>query len=174
MMPLLSVVGKKGSGKAEVLEALIACLSKKGFRIGVIKDLARDDIEIDEPGKDTYRYRTQGAETVILAGKKRLAIFSNLREETSLENLLKVFQGFDLVMLEGYFLDEIPKIEVHKRELGISPLAGRMKNIFAICSDRQTCFDIPHFYFSQMNELAALIEEGLLSSKFAFIGRESK
>ena len=117
-MNLISIIGRKGSGKSEVLENLIHRLSQKGFRIGVIKRMANSNLEIDEVGKDTYRYRAQGAETVILAGKKRLALFSNLTEEPSLEQLLASFPDFDLIFLEGYYFDEIPKIEVYKKESG--------------------------------------------------------
>lgn len=111
-MNLISIIGKKGSGKSEVLEALISRLAGKGYRIGVLKRLAKDNVEIDEPGKNTYRYRAQGAGTVVLAGRKRMALFSNLSEEPALENLLAFFPGFDLVFLEGYSRDGILKIEV--------------------------------------------------------------
>ena len=112
MTAVLSVIGRKGSGKAEVLENLIALMTGKGFRIGVIKHLAKDDIEIDEPQKDTFRYRMRGAETVMLAGRKRLAVFSNPAREIPWQELLSSFEGFDLVFLDGYFIDEVPKIEV--------------------------------------------------------------
>lgn len=117
MPVLVSLVGRKGSGKSEVLEKLIRIFSQRGFRIGVIKHLARDDFEIDEPGKDTYRYRTQGAGTVILSGRRRLAIFSNLQEEIPLNRLLTFFEDFDLVFLEGYYLEGIPRIEVQHKEM---------------------------------------------------------
>ena len=162
MSALLSVVGKKGTGKSEILEKLIANLNQRGFRIGVIKHLARDDFEIDEPEKDTYRYRARGAETVILAGRKRLAVFSNLRAEVPLEQILNFFRDFDLVFLEGYFLDEVPKLEVHKKELGESLLTEKVKNRFAILSNGDAGNGLPHFSFDQLNSLAAFIEEKLL------------
>ena len=168
MSALLSIVGRKGSGKSEVLEALISLLSQRGFRIGVIKHLARDDFEIDEPGKDTYRYRTRGAETVILAGRKRLAVFSNPRAEMPLEQILNFFQDFDLVFLEGYFLDEVPKLEVHKKELGESLLTEKVKNRFAILSNRDAENGLPHFSFDEIEGLANFIEENLLKK-----GREA-
>ena len=165
MSVLLSVVGKKGSGKSEILEKLIAILSQRGFRIGVMKHLARDDFEIDEPGKDTYRYRARGAETVILAGRKRLAVFSNLRAEMTLEQILNFFQDFDLVFLEGYFLDEVPKLEVHKKESGELLLTEKVKNRFAILSNGDAGNGLPHFSFDQLNRLVAFIEEKLLKKE---------
>ena len=162
MSAVLSVVGKKGSGKSKILEELIALLGQRGFRIGVVKHLSREEVEIDKPGTDTYRYRTQGAETVILAGRKRLALFSNLREEISVHEILKLLDGFDLVFLEGYFDEEFPKLEVHKKEFGDRLLTEKTESVFAVLSDEETRNGLPHFSFDQLNPLAAFIEEKLL------------
>ena len=165
MPVLLSMVGRKGSGKSEVLETLISLLARRGFRVGVIKHVAREDFEIDEPTKDTYRYRTRGAQTVVLAGRRRLALFSNLEAEVPLENLLSFFSDFDLVFLEGYFLEDLPKIEVHKKALGDLLLTEKVKNIFALCSDTPPNRPLRHFPFNQMERLAFLIEEELLKKE---------
>lgn len=159
---LLSIVGKKGSGKALFLENLISILKGSGFRLGVIKHLARDDIEIDEPGKDTFRYRMNGAETVMLAGSRRLALFSDLSEERPLQELLTYFSGYDVVFLEGYFSDALPKIEVYQPELG-EPLSRSLKNVFAIYSETQTDIAAPHFNAEQLSRLAAFLEEELIA-----------
>lgn len=165
MPAVISIVGRKGSGKAEVLEALIVLLTSRGFRIGVLKQLARQDLEIDEPGKDTFRYRISGAEKVILAGKKRLAIFENLTEQVPFEELLLSFKGFDLVFLEGYIQDEFLKIEVHKKELGDFLLTERVKNVVAICSDGEAGNGIPSFNFDELHKLAGLIESQFLKKE---------
>ena len=165
MPALLSIVGRKGSGKSEVLETLISLLTRRGFRVGVIKHVAREDFEIDEPTKDTYRYRAQGAQTVVLAGRRRLALFSNLEAEAPLENLRAFFSSFDLVFLEGYFLEDIPKIEVHKKALGDLLLTEKVKNIFALCSDSPPNRNLPYFSVNQIERLAFLIEEELLKKE---------
>lgn len=159
---LISMVGRKGSGKSEVLETLISLLTQRGFRVGVIKHLGREDIEIDEPGKDTYRYRSQGAKTVILSGRKRLALFSSLDEEMPLEGLLSFFGDFDLVFLEGYLQDEFPKIEVHRKELGERLLTERVQNVLAVVSNGIWEGGSPHFSFDQLNQLTLFIEEKLI------------
>jgi len=126
---VLSLIGRKGSGKSQVVEALVRDLTQKGFRVGVIKHLARDDFEIDQPEKDTYRYRMGGALKVILSGRRRLALFANVEQETPLQELLSYFKGYyDLVLLEGYFLEEVPKIEIYQK--GISDLlSSGLKNV---------------------------------------------
>ena len=155
-MMLLSIVGRKGAGKSEVLEALIGLLKEKGLRVGVMKHLAREDFEIDQPGKDTYRYRMQGAETVMLLGRKKRAIFSDLPFESDWEENLKTFEGLDLVFLEGYFLKTTPIMEVYKRELG-DPLLSGIENVFAVCSDTSTGISAPHFSRDELKQLAFLI-----------------
>lgn len=167
MSTVISIVGKKGSGKAEVLEALIVLLTSRGFQIGVLKHLAREGVEIDEPGTDTFRYRMSGAEKVILAGKKRLAVFANLTEEISFDELLTLFTSFDLVFLEGYVQNEFPKIEVHKKGLGEFLLTERVNNIVAICSDGEGKPDVPSFNFDELHKLADLIENQLLKKEVA-------
>lgn len=148
MNTVLSVVGKKGSGKSEVIEKLIARLGARGFRIGVIKHLGCDDIEIDEPGKDTFRYRSQGAGTVVLSGRKRLALFSNLNKETPLDQLLNFFQDFDLVFLEGYFQEGFSGLEVQRKESGEWLLKIGAANVFR-----------------ELDPLALFIEEKLLKNE---------
>ena len=154
---VLSVVGRKGAGKSEALEGLINLLKEQGLRIGVMKHLAREDFEMDQPGKDTYRYRKQGAETVMLLGRKRRAIFSDLAQESDWEENLKHFEGFDLVFLEGYFLKTIPMLEVYQPEAG-GPLLAEMENAFAVCSDTATGIPVPHFPRTRLEELAFLLQ----------------
>ena len=131
MALFLSVTGQKGSGKSELLEGLIARLKQRGLRIGVVKRMRRDDLEIDQPGKDTYRYRMSGADTVILAGRERLALFRNLREEIPLGELLNSFEGFDLVLLQDYFVEGIPRIDISTQPLEtlISQIEERLQQV---------------------------------------------
>lgn len=155
------MIGRKGSGKSEILEVLIVLLKEKGHRVGVIKHLASDDIEIDQPEKDTFRYRQSGAETVMLAGRKRLAVFSNLPAEIPVEELLLRFEGCDLVFLEGFFSNSVPKIEVWRQSLG-KPLSGGMENIFALCSEDPIEINVPHFSSHELPSLADFIEKKLI------------
>lgn len=162
----ISIVGRKNSGRSEVLTYLISHLKQSRLRIGVIKHLAREDFEIDEPGKDTFEYRVKGAEKVMLSGKKRLALFANLEDEIPLSKLLEQFGDYDLVFLEGYFSDELSKIEVHRNKAGVS-LAGGLSNVIAICSDEkevlQKEFAIPCFSFEELLSLAVWIENRLIA-----------
>lgn len=163
---VLSIVGRKGAGKSEVLASLIMLLSKRGFRIGVIKHLQRDDFEIDQPGKDTFRYRSRGADKVIVSGRKRLAVFANLKEEIPLTRLLEEFSDYHLVFLEGYLQHELPKIEIHR--FGAGPPFTHIGNIVAICTDAkddlQKEYRVPCFAQSELTQFAAWLENEWLAT----------
>lgn len=62
-MKAIGIAGRRGVGKTTFIEALIPRLQEQGS-VATIKSI-HHDIEIDEPGKDTYRHRTAGAETVV-------------------------------------------------------------------------------------------------------------
>lgn len=134
MLKNFAIIGRKGTGRSDVLLALVTILKSRGYRVGVVRHLQRDDLEIDQPGKDTYEYRMQGAQKVILSGRKRCAVFENRDEELSVEELLKSFDGYDFVFFEEYFSADLPTIEIHKQAAG-ERLPEKMHRRIALCSD---------------------------------------
>ena len=66
-IPYVSFSAKSGTGKTTYLEKLVACLKEKGLRIALIKHDAHG-FELDQPGKDSYRLRKAGVDTMILCG----------------------------------------------------------------------------------------------------------
>ena len=112
MPALFSIVGQKGSPKSEVLAGLVETLSRRGLKVGVIKCLRRDDFEIEDTNTDTFLYRKKGAHRVVLAGRNKMAVFSTLKEQCSLEALRGHFEGFDVVFTQGYSKDSVSSIEV--------------------------------------------------------------
>ena len=55
MVPVIAIVGKSGAGKTVVMEKLIAEFKARGYRVATIKH-AHQAVELDEPGKDTWRF----------------------------------------------------------------------------------------------------------------------
>jgi len=165
MIPVvLSVIEKSGSQESRVLETLISVLQKRGLRIGVIKYCKKEDGEGVSLIQDTSRYRNQGAETVMMAGKRQLAFSSNLFTEIPVEKLIFMFQDYDLVLLDGYTDVPFPKIEVYHQEAGV-PQRSAQDNILATCSARPAVGQAPHFGFDQLASLAALIEEKFFTNQ---------
>ena len=68
-------IGRSGSGKTTLAEKVLAELVRRGRRVSAIKD-AHHGIDLDRPGKDTWRYREAGASRVILRTAERWAVMS--------------------------------------------------------------------------------------------------
>ena len=88
-MKVFGVAGYSGMGKTTLLARLVPALIARGRRVSLIKH-SHKDIEVDRPGKDSYRLREAGCHEVLLLGSSRWALMHELRgaEEPSLDDLL--------------------------------------------------------------------------------------
>jgi molybdopterin-guanine dinucleotide biosynthesis protein B len=131
----LGLVGWSGSGKTTLLTALIPCLKAAGLKTSTIKH-AHHDVELDQPGKDSYRHRDAGAQETILANAARFALFSEHRNapEPDLAALIARLAPVDLVLVEGFKSYEFPKIEVFRASLAKPPLWPE-QSLLAVAAD---------------------------------------
>jgi molybdopterin-guanine dinucleotide biosynthesis protein MobB len=119
---VIAVVGGKHSGKTTTIEALTSELTKRGYKIAVIKHIPEPNFTIDTVGKDTWRFAKSGAKTIISVASNEIAMIEKINEKNfSLENILKKCEGNDIVFLEGFrkFISKkqgIQKIVVVKSE----------------------------------------------------------
>lgn len=92
-MKVFGVAGHSGMGKTTLLERLVPELRSRGLAVSLIKH-SHKDIDIDRPGKDSYRLREAGCSEVLLLGDKRWALMHELRAEAepSLDYLLDRMQ----------------------------------------------------------------------------------
>ena len=117
-MNIYGVIGWKNAGKTSLMERLVAEISGRGLRVSTVKHV-HHEVDLDQPGKDTYRHRTAGAEEVVLASANRMALLREHRGgEPELAVILARLAPVDLVLVEGYKRDTHPKIEVYRREVG--------------------------------------------------------
>lgn len=117
-MNIYGVIGWKNAGKTSLMERLVAEISARGLRVSTVKHV-HHDVDLDQPGKDTFRHRTAGAEEVVLASANRMALLREHRgAEPELAVILARMAPVDLVLVEGYKRDAHPKIEVFRREAG--------------------------------------------------------
>ncbi len=134
-MRLMGFIGSSGSGKTTLVEQLVPILKQDGLRISAIKH-THHGFDLDRPGKDSYRYRAAGAEEVMLVAGSRWALLREAaEEELELPALLKRMAPADLILVEGFKLAEIPKIEIYRPSLGKPPFYPHDPNILAIASD---------------------------------------
>lgn len=112
-MKILGISGWSGCGKTTLIVALIPRLRALGLTVSTLKH-AHHDVDLDAPGKDTWRHREAGAREVILATGRRWALLHELREEPepSLAELLTYLRPVDLVLVEGWKTGAYPKLEI--------------------------------------------------------------
>lgn len=141
-LPILGFAGFSGSGKTTLLQAVLPLLVQQGLRVGMIKH-AHHDFDIDRPGKDSYVLRKAGARQMLIASSKRWALMVENDSATGdpqfgalLERLDQ--SCLDLILVEGFKHEAIPKIEVHRAELGHPLLCNADRNIIALACDDAT------------------------------------
>jgi molybdopterin-guanine dinucleotide biosynthesis protein B len=134
-LKVLGLVGWSGSGKTTLLTALIPLFRDRGLKISTIKH-AHHALELDRPGKDSYRHRHAGAEETILANSARFALFSEHRDapEPDLGALVARLAPVDLVLVEGFKGYTFPKLEIFRPALGKPALWPEM-SVMAVVSD---------------------------------------
>jgi len=160
MPPIISIVGKSESGKTTLLEKLIPELKRRGYRIGVIKH-AFHEFAFDKPGKDSWRHKAAGAETVLVAAPNSIVMVKNAQGET-LDDLQGYFQDMDLVLTEGFKHGDRPQIEIFRKERHRQPLSTGNSNLVALVTNADLDLDVPTFGLEDIAPLADLIEDKFL------------
>lgn len=134
-MNVLGLAGWSGAGKTTLLEALLPLLAARGLSVSTVKH-THHDVDLDRPGKDSFRHRQAGAREVMVAGAARWAL---LREhdgpEPPLDALLARLAPVDWVLVEGFKTSRYPKLEVYRPSLGRPPLWPGRADIIAVASD---------------------------------------
>jgi molybdopterin-guanine dinucleotide biosynthesis protein B len=155
---ILGIAGWSGSGKTTLLERLIPALSKDGLRVSTLKH-AHHDVQLDTPGKDSWRHCQAGAREVAIVTSKRWALLHEVRDEPEprLEEVLTRLSPCDLVLVEGFKCEAIPKIEVHRDALGKSWLYTQDRLIRAVVSDIAPPADLRHFALDDIDGIATFI-----------------
>lgn len=166
-VPLLGFAAFSGTGKTTLIEQLIPLLIEHGLRIALVKH-SHHDIEMDKPGKDSYRLRKAGASQVVLAGTHRSICFhehqqahdSQLSEQLALLNT----DCLDLVLVEGYRDQYFPKIELHRSVLGKPFLYPNDPDIIAlVCDQYVDVIDLPLFDFTQLQSMVSFILQEVIA-----------
>ena len=141
--PLVGLSGWSGSGKTTLLEKILPLLSLLGLRVNVIKS-SHHDVELEPPGKDSARIRSAGAAEVMMASPYRYMLAHELRgeREPTLKELVSRMKPADLVLVEGFRDEPIPRIEVFRPSLGKKPMYPDNEHIEVVASDIQKPDDL--------------------------------
>ena len=134
-MKVYGIIGWKNSGKTSLMERLVAEITARGLTVSTVKHV-HHDVDLDHPGKDTYRHRIAGAREVVLASAHRFALLHEHRgPEPALTDILSRLAPVDLVLVEGYKRDQHPKIEVYRAETGHSLIQPTDPTTRAVATD---------------------------------------
>jgi molybdopterin molybdotransferase len=160
-LPIVSIVGKSQSGKTVLMEQLIAEFKRRGYRVATLKH-SRSGMEIDHPGKDSWRYAQAGSDAVLISSPDKLAFIKSLDHELSIEEILPIVgPEFDLVLVEGFKKSKTPKIEVHRKELGDDLLCSP-EELLAIVTDESLDTDIIQLPWGDTVAVADFIEKNFV------------
>ena len=165
MIPIVSVVGRSNSGKTTLLEKLIRTLVDRGWRIGTIKHHFHGPVQVDVPGKDSWRHKQAGARVVALSSAQTFFVIRDTHGELPLETIahLALF-GVDCILTEGFKSGSMPKIEVNRDGPGAPLLCGPDDHLVAVVSDRDRGAPVPHFGPEDVSSLADFIEREFLKT----------
>lgn len=110
---ILGIYGESKSGKTTLVEKLIKALKEKGYRVSSVKKIHIQDFTIDTEGKDTWKHSKAGAQVVVAQSQNETTFLVNRNmAPKDIFYFIEKITEFDLVIVEGYWDDDNPKIVV--------------------------------------------------------------
>jgi len=152
--PVVSFVGNSGAGKTTLLEKVVRELKARGYRVAVIKH-SHHDFQIDQEGKDSWRFAQAGSDCVVISSPARVATVqkSATGGEPSLDELVNlVADRVDIVLTEGFRGSGKPQVLVARAALGPDPDLELGEHL-AIVSDQPPDAGTPCFDFAAASQL---------------------
>ena len=155
-MKVVGIAGYSGSGKTTLIEKVIPLLVEEGLRVSLIKH-AHHEFDVDQPGKDSYRHRHAGCTEVLVSSSRRWALVHELRgaQEPGFAELIERLSPCDLVLIEGFKREHVPKLEVYRAVTGEPMLHTQDRDIVAVASDQRLDTKLPQF---DLNDVPAIAD----------------
>ncbi|MDB5811280.1 MAG: molybdopterin-guanine dinucleotide biosynthesis protein [Betaproteobacteria bacterium] len=159
-MKIFGIAGYSGSGKTTLIEKLIPLFTARGLKVSLLKH-AHHTFDVDQPGKDSHRHRHAGCQEVLVSSSRRWALMHELRgaHEPTLQELVGHISPCDLLLIEGFKHEAIPKLEVYRSVVGESLLHPQDAHIVAVASDQKVETSLPQFDLNDAKAIAAFIIE---------------
>ncbi|MGA1825279.1 MAG: molybdopterin-guanine dinucleotide biosynthesis protein B [bacterium] len=161
-MQIVSIIGKSANGKTTLIEKLVKELKKRGYRVGTIKH-STHGFEIDKKGKDSYKHKEAGADTVVIASPTKLAFVKEIIKELTIDQIARAYlSDMDIILTEGYKHENKPKIEVFRQEAGHKEfLCSDSDDLIAIVTNcnLNVIPDVPRFAMDDVCGVVNFLEE---------------
>lgn len=164
MVPVISFIGRHNSGKTTVLTGVIDNLSSAGYRVAVIKH-AHHGLNI-EAHKDSDLFLQAGANFVLASAPGLSIQYRRQENELELSQIMEQLPAdIDLVIVEGFKNEALPKIEVLRSEIDTEAML--LPQTLAMVSDFSLPANIPVFDSKNIAAITCFIlrELGLETAK---------
>ena len=158
--PVVSIISKKNAGKTTLLEKLIPELKHRGYKVGILKHDTHG-FEIDHKGKDTYRHKQAGADSVMISSPWKISLIKDVNKDLPIDEIVEsYFMDMDIVITEGYKRAGKPQIEVFRSLAHETCLyeKGTDSPVIAMASDINMDMDVPVFHINDITAIADFIE----------------
>ena len=157
-MKIFGFAGYSGSGKTTLIERVIPLIVARGLTVSLIKH-AHHTFEIDQPGKDSFRHRKAGCTEVLVTSSRRWALMHELNgaREPALSEHVQHMSACDLLLVEGFKREAIPKLEVYRAEVGEPLIHPHDQNVVAIASNERVETTLPQLDLNAPAEVADFI-----------------
>ena len=154
-IPVIAFAAYSGTGKTTLIEKVVRELKCRGIRLAVIKHDGHK-FEIDHEGKDSWRFTEAGADITMISSAEKTAYME--QGELSLEQLLSMVHGVDLILVEGYKNKNLPQIGIARAATGMG-LPFAPEHFIALVTDMEINTDIPCFGLEDIASIADFILE---------------
>ncbi|MBV9954840.1 MAG: molybdopterin-guanine dinucleotide biosynthesis protein B [Pseudolabrys sp.] len=159
-MRIIGLAGWSGSGKTTLITKVLPRLIARGRTVSTLKH-AHHGFDLDKPGKDSFMHRASGATEVIISSERRWAVLHELRgeEEWNLPALLSKASPVDLILVEGFKREPLPKLEIYREANGKPLLHPDDPHIVAVASDsRLPAVKLPVVDLNDIEKIADLLD----------------
>lgn len=159
---IVAIVGASESGKTTLIEALIAHLKLRGYKVATIKHVP-GEVSFDIPYKDSWRHIRAGSEATLIVSAGQVILVKPTLGELSLSEAAQLLgSAYDILLAEGFKQSDVPKIKVCKGSEDDSAL--QLKNVIAVVSGKTVESSARSFSPNEAGRLADFLVETLLKS----------
>lgn len=108
---VIAITGPSGSGKTTLIEKLIRRLAGRGIRVGAVKR-SHHQVDMDREGKDSFRFRSAGANPVALTGGGLFFYTEKSVDTPTPAEIADLFSGkADIVIIEGFKNEPVRRLQ---------------------------------------------------------------
>lgn len=162
-MRRVHLIGRRNHGKTTLMVALARELTERGLTVGTIKHSGHDH-QLDRPGKDSFRHREAGGSPAAVITPTTTAVYLDRDVAAPYATLEPLYQGCDLVLVEGDADARAPKVEVWRAAPGSEPMALTRPEVAAVITDDPAELPCPRWPRREIPRIAdnllALLDQG--------------